>query len=118
MVAGEPQTTRKSVKRSHDGEMKKQTIDKNMLDNEGSGRPRPSPTFKAQARPGPLLLGLDPSLMLDFGEMAAMVAAMAERGTATPQLEDFGGEKIPDCCQEQIRLLLDLKVLPHFIPRF
>ena len=24
-----------------------------------------------------------------------------------PELEDFGGEQIPDCCQDQIRLLLD-----------
>ena len=27
-----------------------------------------------------------------------------------PELEDFGGEQIPDCCQEQIRLLLDDKL--------
>ena len=45
--------------------------------------------------------------------MASMRAAMAERGAASqrqkepPQLEDFGGEQISDCCQEQIRLLLD-----------
>ena len=67
-MPGEP--AKKAVKRSHNGEMKSQTIDKNML---------------------------------DFGEMAAMLTAMA----ATPQLEDFGGEEIPECCQEQIRLLLD-----------
>ena len=74
MVAGASQTARKAVKRSHDGEMKRQTIDKNML---------------------------------DFGEMAAMVADMAARDMAAPQLEDFGGEQIPECCQKQIRLLLD-----------
>ena len=67
-MPGEP--AKKAVKRSHNGEMKSQTIDKNML---------------------------------DFGEMAAMLTAMA----ATPQLEDFDGEEIPECCQEQIRLLLD-----------
>ena len=76
MVAGasQTQTAKKAVKRSHDGEMKRQTIDKNML---------------------------------DFGEMAAMVADMAARDMAAPQLEDFGGEQIPECCQKQIRLLLD-----------
>ena len=74
MAVGSSQTARKAVKRSHDGEMKRQTIDKNML---------------------------------DFGEMAAMVADMAPRDMAAPQLEDFGGEQIPECCQKQIRLLLD-----------
>ena len=44
--------------------------------------------------------------------MAAMAAEMAARGaqegpTPEVQLEDFGGEQIPDCCQEQIKLLLD-----------
>jgi len=49
--------------------------------------------------------------------MAAMAAEMAANGGKIPgqegvppqeiQLEDFGGEQIPDCCQEQIKLLLD-----------
>ena len=32
MVAGEPQTAKKAVKRYHDGEMKRQRIDKSMED--------------------------------------------------------------------------------------
>ena len=49
--------------------------------------------------------------------MAAMAAEIAANGGKIPgqegvpppeiQLEDFGGEQIPDCCQEQIKLLLD-----------
>merc|ERR1712223_312281 len=134
MVAGEPQTAKKAAKRSptelEKGEIKRQRMneeeeeveeeedfDSEEEDFEDESDEEVYSEYEQgfQEEPEEDLDGRGcgkPCCLNRLEAMAAMAAEMAARGaqegpTPEVQLEDFGGEQIPDCCQEQIKLLLD-----------
>merc|ERR1712156_610587 len=133
-VAGEPQTAKKAAKRSptelEKGEIKRQRMneeeeeveeeedfDSEEEDFEDESDEEDYSEYEQgfQEEPEEDLDGRGcgkPCCLNRLEAMAAMAAEMAARGaqegpTPEVQLEDFGGEQIPDCCQEQIKLLLD-----------